>query len=904
MIGPHKFSLKKRYPVPVLLALFCVLTWGVRAGGINGVQFNGTLTADTTKPGDTARPRKGTKPLGADSTHPDSMRTVRQVDTFSYKLSKDSLDAPVSYTAEDSAVIDVPEKKIVLYGKTHTTYKDVKLDAPRVALDQKTNILLANGEKDSLGEVLSRAQMQDGQNNFQSDTIRYNFKSQKGLLDNTITQQNEIFIHARVSKKVDSNTVYIRGGSFTTCDYDDPHFAFRANKMKVINSKVAVSGPMHPEFEGVPVPIYLPFGFYPLSKGRHSGLLPPQFVTTENQGIGLVGFGFYKVINDYWDATVRGSFYSYGGWSVSPLINYRRRYRYQGGFDLNFLTSKTAFKGDPDYNLEKTFNIHWHHESNAKARPGVTFSANVNAGSTRYNKLLPGNLLANINNQLQSSIQYSKNWQDKPYQLTLAINHNQNSVTRRINVSLPDANFNVNTVYPLQRREVVGAAKWYEKLGIGYNGSFRNQLTFLDTNFNIPRILDSASWGASHSVPLSLQLPALGPVLVAPGINFNQQWMRARTFYNWNSGKNKIDTVTQKGIYTASYLSFSLGVNTSVFGTYQFRHSRLIALRHTIRPTFSINYTPNLARSYYRNYQSDSLGTITNYNIYQAASIYNNGVQYYSNGEFGGMAFGVENVLEAKVRSRKDTGDNAIKKIHLIDGFGFSSSYNFLADKKKLGGVEMHLRSTLFDKVNLNVQGNLSPYGVDQNGVETDKYAWNSGFGLGRLSNLSVSLSTQFRSKPSDPSKKNTATPVNSSRLTDPTVIADQSRLLDYMRRNPAEFVDFNLPYDLGLDFALGISRRFDKDYVVKSDVNSAISFHSSVTLTPKWNLSTYGSYDLGTTKLQALMLSINRDMHCWQLSIGLSPLGSQRYFSLNISPKSSLLQNLKINRTRYFTDF
>ncbi|TCZ68084.1 putative LPS assembly protein LptD [Flaviaesturariibacter aridisoli] len=820
-------------------------------------------------------------------------------------MSKDSLDAPVNYEAEDSAVIMVPEKKIVLYGKTHTTYKNVTLDAPRVELDQKSNVLVATGEKDSLGETLTRARMQEGDNKFQSDTIRYNFKSQKGLLANTITQQSEMFIHAEVSKKVDSNTVYIRGGRFTTCDLDEPHFAFRANKLKIINNKVAVSGPMHPEFEGVPIPIYLPFGYYPLSKGRHSGLIAPQFVATETQGIGLEGLGYYQVLNDYWDVLARGSIYSYGGWNASSVVNYRKRYRFEGGFNLSFLTYKQNFRGDPDYSSSKTFNIQWRHATNAKARPGVTFSANVNAGSTQYNKLQQGNLRNNLNNQLNSSITYSKNWQDKPYQLTLSANHNQNAETRRIDLSLPDANFNVNTIYPLQRREVVGAARWYEKLGVSYNGSFRNRLSFLDTNFNIPRILDSASWGASHSVPLSVSLPALGPVMVTPGINFSQQWMRARTFYNWNPGKNKVDTVTEKGLYTASFASFGLGVNTSIFGTFQFRHSRLMAIRHTIRPTFAINYTPNLARSYYRNFQSDSLGTITNYNIFQAASFYNNGVQYYQNGEFGGMSFGVENVLEGKWRSKKDTGDNAIKKIHLIDGFGFSLSYNFLADIKKLGNIEVHLRSTLFDKVNLNVQGNLSPYGVDENGRETETYAWKSGFGIGRLENLSVSLSTQFRSEPRDPSKTNTVTSANNNnRISDPTLLADQARLADYMRRNPSEFVDFNIPYDLGLDFALGISRRFEKDFKVRSELNSGLNFHSSFSLTEKWNFSTYGYYDLNTMKLQALNLSINRDLHCWQMSIGLSPLGQQRYFSISISPKSGILQNLKVNRTRYFTDF
>ncbi|RYY89860.1 MAG: LPS-assembly protein LptD [Chitinophagaceae bacterium] len=888
--------------------MFCVLTWAVRANGISGRHINSIVTGDTTKPkADTTRNSRpdSMARIVADTTKPgDSGRTQQRIDTFSYKLSKDTLDAPVTYEAEDSAVIMVPEKKIVLYGKTHTTYKDVVLDAPKVELDQKTNILVATGEKDSLGETITRAKMVEGENKFQSDTIKYNFKSQKGLLTNTITQQNEMFIHADVSKKVNATTVFIKGGRFTTCDLDEPHFAFRAKKLKIINNKVAVSGPMHPEFEGVPVPIYLPFGYYPMNRGRHSGILAPQFVATENQGLGLEGLGYYRVINEYWDATLRGSFYSYGGWRADLTTGYRKRYRFDGNFNLSFLTAKQNFKGDPDYFSSKTFNITWGHRTDQRARPGVTFSANVNAGSTRYNQLVAANLQRNLANQLQSSISYTKNWIGKPYMLTLTANHNQNSTTRLVNLTLPDANFNVNTIYPFQRTEVIGAPKWYEKLGVGYNGAFRNQVAFYDSAFSIKKLTDTMTWGATHSVPLSISLPSLGPVLVSPGISFQQQWMMARRIYQWNDTKRMLDTISQKGLYTATSLAFNLGVNTNIFGTYQFRNSRLIALRHTVRPQFSINYSPNLARGYFRNVQTDTTGAITNYNIYAAAG--QNLYTGFNNSEFGGIGFGIENVLEAKLRSRKDTGENAIKKIHLIDGFGFSSSYNFLADRKKLGNFEMHLRSTLFDKVNLNVQGNLNPYGVDENGRETDEYAWKNGFGIGRVTNLNVSLSTQFRSKPRDPSKANTATPINNNnnQYSDPSLAGDQSRLLDYMRRNPTEFVDFNIPYDLGLDFALNVNRNYLKDYKIEKLVTAGLNFRSSFSLTPKWNFSTYGFYDVGTMKLTALSLAINRDLHCWQMSIGLSPLGTQRYFSLSISPKSGLLQNLKINRTRYFTDF
>ncbi|RYZ24409.1 MAG: LPS-assembly protein LptD [Chitinophagaceae bacterium] len=893
-----------------------MLTWGVRAGGIHRGNIDSALTADTTKPkppagraaaqkaplSDTVPKRLDTSRRPLTDTVPgrDSNRIPR-TDTFTLKMSKDSLDGPVKYKAEDSAVVLVQQKKIILYGNTHTTYKDAVLDAPKVEIDNQTNILVATGSKDSLGETITRARMQETDNKFESDTIRYNFKSQKGLLTNTFTTQNDMFINGRTIKKVDANTVFIKGGRFTTCDLDEPHFAFRAGKLKIINNKVAVSGPMHPEFEGVPVPAYLPFGFYPLTKGRHSGLLPPQFVATQEQGVGLEGIGYYRVLSEYLDATFRANLYSYGGWRGDLSSSYRKRYRYNGAINLSLQNSKFNFKGDPDYNAAKTFNIMWNHSVDQRARPGVNFSASVNAGSTKYNQFVTSSLQRNVQNQLASSISYAKNWIGKPFSLTLSANHSQNSQTGIINLTLPDATFSVNTIYPLARAEQVGAQRWYEKLGLGYNGSFRNNINFHESDASLAGILDSLSWGAAHSLPVSLTLPPLGPLLVSPGISYQQQWIQSRTLFEFNPQANKLDTIRQNGLFTAHSLSASLGVSTSLFGTYQFRGKRLKAIRHTVRPSVSASYSPNLARSYNRQAQLDATGKTFDYNTYSAGVGTPNLYAGYSNFESGSLGFSLDNSLEMKLRPKKDSGED--RKIRLIDGFGFSGGYNFLLDSFRLSPIALYLRSSLFDKVNLNFTGSLNPYAVDTAGNILKDYAWNKGFGVGRVTSGSVSLSTSFRSKPRDPAKNGQQASA-SNNITDPALMADQARLADYMRLNPNQFVDFNIPYDLSLDLALSFSRITDKNFKTRTEVNSNLSFRSSFSLTPKWNFSSYGYLDLKTMKPTGLSLSINRDMHCWQMAIGLTPVGPQRYFSITISPKSSILQNLKVNRTRVFTDF
>ncbi|MBK7289339.1 MAG: hypothetical protein IPI78_03280 [Chitinophagaceae bacterium] len=615
--------------------------------------------------------------------------------------------------------------------------------------------------------------------------------------------------------------------------------------MKIINQKLAISGPAHLEFEGVPIPIYIPFGFYPLSQGRHSGLMKPQFASNEQFGLGLEGVGYYKVLSNYWDVKVYGNVYSYGGWSVNVNPTYRKRYRYSGAFNLSMQTTKFNFKGDPDFLKNKTFNINWNHSVDGKSRPGTSFSASVNAGSTRYNQLTPNNVQLNFQNQLGSSIAYSKSWAGKPYNLTLSANHNQNNVTRLINVSLPDAGFSVSTLYPLQSKNQVGTPKWYEKLGIGYNGNFRNQVSFYDTAFKLKNLIDTLQWGAQHSIPITLALPPImgGAVIVSPSVSYSQVWIAQKFRRKWNTATQKVDTTITKGFFTDHQASFSLSFNTAVFGTYQFRKSRIVALRHVIRPSFSLNYKPDLSKSHFYT-DTVATGITSRFSEFEGA-LYSG----YGEGKTGGLGFSVDNNLEMKWRSKKDTGENAIKKIKLIDGYGFSTGYNFLADSLKLSIVSLYLRATLFDKIQINAQSALDPYQTDQYGRDIDKYAWEGGkFKLGRLTYGSISMSTSFQSKPKDPKKDELRKKEAENRLNDPNLIGDQKRLLEYMQQNPADFVDFNIPWQISFGYSLSFTNRLQPDLIsYKKDFTSGLNFTGSFNLTPKWNFSTNGNFDFDT---------------------------------------------------------
>lgn len=896
--------------------IFCTLTWKTAANGVPDRFFYSLLTeqSDTTKPGSKNDSLTAAKVALTDTTKlpgSDSTLLKQKIDTFSLKTSKDSLDAPLKYEAADSAVVMIQAKKIFLYGKTKTEYKDITLTAPKVEVDQEKQVVTAVNSKDSTGAVIETAHFKSGESEFTSDTIQYNFKSQIGLTKNTYTTQGEILVIGEVAKKVNENTTFIKKARFTTCMLDDPHFAFVTPQMKVINQKLAVSGPAHPEFEGVPVPVYLPFGFYPLSQGRHSGLLRPQFMTDEVRGLGLQGLGYYKVLNDYWDAQLSADVFSYGEYALALKTTYRKIYKYSGGFNLSMRSSKVNFKGDPDFAKTQVYNISWSHTMDTRTRPGVNFSANVNAGSTKYNELIPGNTFLNYQNLLGSSITYSKAWRNKPFNLSVSATHSQNNAIGLINLNLPNAAFTVSNIYPFQRKVSKGTIKWYEKLGVAYNGNFSNTISFYDTlSYGqngvkpfLKYLLDTAQWTAQHSVPITLSLPPIlgGRIIVAPGVNYGQTWIQRTTNYSWNSVLKKVDTVTSKGLFIDQRGSASLSFNTALFGTVQFKKSRVMALRHVMRPTMGLSYTPDLNKGHIKSTQVDTTGRVLFYNEIGGGFLYN-----ASTRKSASLNFGVDNNVEMKWRSKKDTGDLAVKKVKVIEGFGFNGSYDFIRDSMNLSPISIYFRTTLLEKININASTTLNPYQTDSRGYDIGKYAWEGGkFKLGRLTTGSISISTNFQSKPKDAKKEEQRKKDVEQRLNDPSLLADQQRLLEYMQQNPNEFVDFNIQWNLSLSYSLSFVNTIKSDFSgFEKDFTSGVSFNGGFNLTDKWKLSGSGSYDFDTREVQYLSLSINRDMHCWQLSINVIPVGYTRSFSFSISPKASLLQDLKINRNRYFSTY
>ncbi len=829
----------------------------------------------------------------------------KQVDTLN--VSKDSLDAPVKYSAEDSAVLVITTKNFTLYKKASTTYKDMQLDANTIRYNQQEQVVQAYGGTDTSNNPLNKPKLVQGGATSIMDSVRMNLHNMRGLSKNAYYQEGEMFVHAQTMKKVEKDVAYALRTRFTTCNLDTPHFDIVARKVKLITNKIAVSGPAFPEFEGVPMPIAIPFGIYPLARGRHSGLLPPSFANNQDYGLGLENLGYYKVINDNWDVTTRANIYTYGGWSLFINPKYIKRYKYSGNFNLSIqhtviLNSSSGSLGGSvtpeEFTKSSSFMINWSHTTDNRARPGTSFSASVNAGSTRFNRLVPNNAVLNYQNQLSSSITYSKTWDQGRYNLTVSANHNQNNNQRLVNVTLPTVNFTANTFYPFQKKESIGSQKWYEKLGISYTGTLLNQVSFYDSAFNLRRLLDTTQWGAQHNIPITISLPALGPLIFSPSVSYSEKWYGQKIqLHDWNDKTRKVDTSISRGFFRAQEVQFGLSMNTRIFGTFQF--GKNTALRHEIKPFISLNYKPDLVGKYYYYLKYDS----TRYTKPDSAnrrriSVFDGSpMGSFGEGTFGGLNFGFDNLFEMKVKNNKDsTGDAPTKKIRLIDGLSFNSGYNYLADSLKWQPITIALRSTLFEKVNLTGSATIDPYDVDSTGNRINKLLWKKG-SIGRFTGGNIALSTSFQSKSNDKRKDNDRIPVDQTMTPD-----EQMRQLEYVRSNPAEFVDFNIPWTLQTSLSVNFARILTPD--LKSyytQINSNISLNGDFSLTPKWKIGGTTYFDFRTAKIQTLTMFVTREMHCWQMAINITPVGLYKSFSIVLNPKSGILRDLKINRSRFF---
>ncbi len=587
--------------------------------------------------------------------------------------------------------------------------------------------------------------------------------------------------------------------------------------------------------------------------------------------------------------------------NINP--RYKKLYRYQGNISFDVQSFKYNFKGDPDYTKNRSYHLTWSHSADTRSRPGVNFSANVNAGSSSFNSFVPNNPYRNFSNQLTSSIVYSKTWKDKPFNLTVSANHNQNTLQKLININLPDVAFNVQTLYPFRKKEFVGTPKWYQNIGLSYNGNAKSLFSFYDTTHNIfQHIADTLQWGAHHSVPISISLPQIGIFQIGPSVSYDETWYQRKLVRKWDPANKKLDTTITKGFYTARDMNFGLSASTRIFGMIaaKSKTARIQAIRHEIRPTIGINYKPDFNKKYYYETQVDTNNTLNSFEEYSVFT--GNVFSPYGHGKFGGISFGIDNNIQMKVLNKKDTGENALKKVTLIDGLSLNGNYNLMADSFPLSNLVLSLRSNLFEKINLTAGAYLDPYDADETGHRLKSLLWKrKPFSLGRLMSSNISISSQFQGGSKD--KSNAKKPIprsNDYPVTNGYTDDEYGSELAEIRNNPGEYTDFSIPWSVNFSYALRYNKVLRPDRKgLTSQFSQDINGGGTLGLTAKWQIGINGSYNITQHQVGLVAVNISRDMHCWQMAINLSPVGRYRFFSINISPKSGLLRDLKINRTR-----
>jgi hypothetical protein len=790
--------------------------------------------------------------------------------------SKQVLDAPVVYSAKDSMRISVKEKKLYLFGDAEVNYKEINLKAAYIELDFGKNTLFAEGFKDSTGREIGRPEFKEGAQVIKSKTILYNFDSKKGLITDVITQEADGYIHGDLVKKMENDVMFIKHGKYTTCEADHPHFYFNISKLKVIPDDKIISGPANLVVEDVPTPLAIPFGFFPNKKGRKNGILIPQYGESQALGFFLKEGGYYVGLSDNMDLALTGDIYTRGSWATRAHTNYTKRYKFAGSFDARYSQIQISEKDFPDYQLNKDFFIKWTHRQDQKARPNSSFSADVNAGTSSFNRLNSAASTDFLQNAFQSSINYNKSWVGKPYSLNISARHTQNTQDSSVVISLPEAAFVVQRIFPLKRKSVIGSERWYEKIGVSLTSSMKNEIATKEYLLFTPASLKNFRNGIQHTVPISTSFQTMKYFTITPSINITERWYFKTLEQSYNNELQRVITDTITKFARAGEYNLNTSFTTKIYGMYQYRKGPVEAIRHVITPTLGLTYRPDFDTRKF-GYFGDSTGALSSYSPYQLG-IY--GVP--APGQQGLISMRFINNIEMKTRATSDSTSG--KKIKLMENLDFGSAYNMLADSLNWQNITINGRTQLFDKVSLLFGGAIDPYAIDTAGRKINQFMWDTQKQIGRLTAANIAISFSLNSK-----KKSSVT--SSKKATDEE--------LNMIQRDRENFADFNVPWNLSVNYNINYS----KPGFVKQ-LTQAITFNGDINLTPRWKIGFDSGYDFVKKQMTYSRINIYRDLHCWEMKFNWVPFGVNKSYLLEINVKSAVLQDMKLSRRRSWFDY
>lgn len=824
----------------------------------------------------------------------------------------------IEYSAQDSTKYSKDRSVIHLYGKARVIYQGFQLDADYIRYDNKNNVIFARGSTDAKGRYSGKPIFtMEGEGTSIADSLFYNTQTSKGTVFNTFMEQEGSFFSGGQSKKQPDNDIHIKNMVYSTCNLPHPHFGFFITK-GIVTEKQVITGPVYLTIEDIPLPLALPFAFFPKPNKKSSGVIVPSFGEDATNGFFLNDGGYYLGLSDYWDARIMGSIYTNGSYRLSTSTNYLKRYKFNGHIDLNYSSTKSGIEGTIQNEPSKDFQINWTHSQNPNASPGSTFSASVMAGTGSYN--VANSLNANMDpyttsrNVMSSSIAYSKT--AGIFNFSASANSRQETLNKTISLTLPQVSLSMTTINPFDSKKRLGDQKWYQKFTLGYSMDATNTVNTTEDQLFAPGGLSRFQNGFNHNLTGSLPFTLAKYFNFSTNANYVEQWhfqTLRQTSLKMLSGRDSLVYDTVQGFKRSGEYSIGLSMNTKIYNTLQFKKTgKIQAARHVMTPSIGISYRPDFSdpsRGYYREleYQNGQavIDPITNqpqlYSIFQN-TLYTGPSQ----GQTANINFGVVNDVELKVLSPKDTTGTGTRKIPIIQGLNLSGYYNLLAPAYKLSTLSFGGRSNFTEKIGITFSGALDPYVVsDEVGSDgqlvrrrEDRYTWQNGE-LPRLTNFGFSF--DYSLNPASFQKRQENLDAIQNDAAKQGLSAEQANQLNAISRDPNAFVDFTIPWNLTLAYSFNYSTN---EVGLSRNINNNITFRGDFNVTPKWKITFDSGYNFSTKAAAMTRFTIYRDLHCWDMNFNWIPFGFSKSYGVTIRVKASILQDLKLSKqqsARYY---
>lgn len=847
------------------------------------------------------------------------------------RAKKNGIDAPVEYTANDSLVYDAMSKTAKLYGSSEVKYENMDLKSDKIRMSLDSSIVHATGSPDSTEKtgVRGRPVFQMGSDTYDTDTIAFNFKTKKGLVQNAYTEQEDGYLRSQVSKRNDNGDIYLAHGRYTTCDKDHPDFYISLSRAKVRPGKDVVFGPAYLVVADVPLPFAIPYGFFPFTKSYSSGFIMPSYGDENNRGFYLRDGGYYFAMSDKWDLKLLGEIYTKGSWGISAASNYRKRYKYNGSFYFSFQDTRTGDKGMPDYAKQTSFKVQWSHRQDSKANPFSSLSASVNFATSSYER---NNLTSMYNPQSltqstrTSSVSWSTTFSSIGMTLSSTANLNQNMRDSTIAMTLPDLNINISRFYPFRRKHMAGDERWYEKISMSYTGHLSNSISTKEDKLMHSNLIKDWRNGMQHQIPISANFTLFNYINVNPSFNFTDRMYTNKIMRSWDEANQREVSDTTYGFHNVYNWNMSVSASTKFYGFWtpnrKIFGDKIQAIRHVITPQVSFSYAPDFGASrygYYDAYQktdADGNVSLVQYSPYQSG-LY--GVP--GRGRTGSVSWDVSNNIEMKVKSDKDS--TGVKKVSLIDELGFAMSYNFATDYHPLSDLTMRLRLKWWKSYTFNLNAVFASYAYELNDQGTPYVGNHTYWGMGKWGrfqgmsqNISYTLTPEKIKKffsgggdeDDDKKKKQNDeegidTDIESN--VDDDMIEGQRGAKKKSGGGKTDtdgdgYMAFSMPWSL--TFGYGITMRENTD-VNKFNTKTmrypykftqTLNMSGNVRISDGWNISFSSGYDFDNHEVSMTTASLQRDLHCFNMScsVVLAPYTSYNFtFRCNASTLTDALK-------------